>query len=241
MLRYFLEYSHHLKERIMQIKDSVVFVTGANRGFGRELAAQLLERGAAKVYAGARNPDSVDLPGVVPVRIDIIDPESIAQAAALAPDTTILINNAGVSTHADLLTGDWADIRLEMEVHYFGTLGTARAFAPVITGNGGGAILNVLSVLSWLHVPPYGAYSAAKAASWAATDVVRQQLAPSGIAVTALHVGYMDTDMANYVPKDDKTDPAKVAALALDGIEAGAAEVLGDDRSAQVKAGLSAA
>jgi NAD(P)-dependent dehydrogenase (short-subunit alcohol dehydrogenase family) len=224
----------------MEIKGSVVFVTGANRGFGRELAAQLVERGAAKVYAGARNPDSVDLPGVVPVRIDITDPESIAEAAALAADTTILINNAGLSTHADLLTGDFADIRLEMEVHYFGTLASTRAFVPVITGNGGGAILNVLSVLSWLHLPAYGPYSAGKAASWAASDALRQQLEPAGIAVTALHVGYMDTDMASYVPKENKADPAKVAALALDGIESGASEVLADDLTNQVKAGLSA-
>jgi NAD(P)-dependent dehydrogenase (short-subunit alcohol dehydrogenase family) len=128
-----------------------------------------------------------------------------------------------------------------METGFFGTLGVTRAFAPVLKANGGGAILNVLSVLSWVHLPDYGAYSAAKAAAWAMTDVVRQELAPSGIQVAALHVGYMDTDMASYVGHGDKTDPAQVAAVALEGIEAGATEILADELSRTVKAGLSGA
>ncbi|MBC6463436.1 SDR family oxidoreductase [Actinomadura sp. HBU206391] len=223
----------------MDVKNSIAFVTGANRGLGRRFAAELLARGAAKVYAAARNPATVDLPGVVPVRLDITDPASVAEAAAAAPDVTLLINNAGISTHTRLTDGDIASIRREMETHYFGTLDVTRAFAPVLAGNGGGAILNVLSVLSWVHYPDYGGYSAAKAAAWAMSNVIRQELAPAGIDVTALHVGYMDTDMAGYVDASRKVDPADVAAAALDGVQAGIPEVLADTPSQQVKAALS--
>ncbi|WP_028061854.1 SDR family oxidoreductase [Candidatus Solirubrobacter pratensis] len=225
----------------MNIENSVAFVTGANRGLGRHFASQLLERGATRVYAAARNPERVDLPGVVPVRFDLTDPESIVQAAALASDTTLLVNNAGISTHTRLTDGDFDQIRLELQTHFFGTLATTRALAPAIAANGGGAILNVLSVLSWRHLPDYGAYSAAKAAAWAMTNVIRQELAPSGISVTALHVGYMDTDMASYVAPENKTDPAAVAAAALDGIEAGDTEVIGDELTRNVKRGLAEA
>jgi NAD(P)-dependent dehydrogenase (short-subunit alcohol dehydrogenase family) len=224
----------------MDIRDSVAVVTGANRGLGRRLAEQLLERGAAKVYAAARNPDALDLPGVTPLRLDVTDPDSIAAAAAIATDATLLINNAGISTHTHLTDGNADTIRLEMETNFFGQLAVTRAFAPILRDNGGGAILNVLSVLSWVHLPDYGAYSAAKAAAWAMTNVVRQELAPSGIYVAALHVGYMDTDMADYVAPDNKTDPAVVATAALDGIEAGATEILADDLTRGVKQGLAA-
>ncbi|ETK33601.1 SDR family oxidoreductase [Microbispora sp. ATCC PTA-5024] len=223
----------------MDITNAVALVTGANRGLGRHLAAELLRRGAKKVYAGVRNPSSVDLEGVVPLRLDVTDPAEVEAAARAASDTTLLINNAGVSTHVGLAKGDLADIRLEMETHYFGSLAVTRAFAPVIEANGGGAVLNVLSLLSWAHYPAYGGYSAAKAAAWAMTNVVRQELAPAGIDVTALHVGYMDTDMADYVDPADKVDPAWVAGLALDGVEARAAEVLADDKSRNVRAALS--
>uniref|UniRef100_UPI003F498FC7 SDR family oxidoreductase n=1 Tax=Nonomuraea bangladeshensis TaxID=404385 RepID=UPI003F498FC7 len=223
----------------MDLTTSVALVTGANRGLGRVLAAQLLERGA-KVYAGARNPSAVDLPGAFPLQLDVTDPASVERAAKAAPDVTLLINNAGSSTGQSLVHGDLDRIRLEMETHYFGTLGVTRAFAPLIEANGGGAILNVLSVLSWLHPGGAGAYSAAKAAAWALTNAVRDELAPRGIAVSALHVAYMDTDMAAHVPAEQKTDPAIVAALALDGIATGAREILADDVTRRVKAGLAA-
>jgi NAD(P)-dependent dehydrogenase (short-subunit alcohol dehydrogenase family) len=175
----------------------------------------------------------------VPIRLDITDPASVAEAAAVAADVTLLVNNAGISTHAKLIGGDPDDIRREMETHYFGTLGVTRAFAPKLTANGGGAILNVLSVLSWAHFPDYGGYSAAKAAEWALTNVIRQELAPSGIDVTALHVGYMDTDMADYVDASNKVDPAGVAAAALDAVQARIPEVIADDVSRRTKSALS--
>jgi NAD(P)-dependent dehydrogenase (short-subunit alcohol dehydrogenase family) len=223
----------------MKIDESVALVTGGNRGLGRHFVTQLIDRGA-KVYAAARDPETVDVPGAIPLRLDITAPESVAKAAEIAADVTLLINNAGISTHTRLIDGDFDQIRREMETHYFGTLNVTRAFAPIIEANGGGAILNVLSVLSWMHAPDYGAYSAAKAASWAMTDLVRQQLAPRGIHVAGLHVGYMDTDMASYVAPDDKVDPAVVTSLALDGIAAGTPEILADERSRVAKRNLSA-
>ncbi|MFG1929918.1 SDR family oxidoreductase [Mycobacterium sp. NPDC048908] len=222
----------------MTTEQITAFVTGANRGLGKRFAAQLVERGV-KVYGGARRPETIDVPGVIPVQLDITDPESVSHAAKLASDVNVLINNAGVSTGASLLTGSFDDVRLEMETHYFGTLAVTRAFVPVIEANRGGSILNVLSVLSWFHAPVFGAYSAAKAAGWAMTDALREELASRGIHVASLHVGYMDTDMADSVPADQKTDPSVVAKLALDGLFAGQPEIIADDLTRQVKAGLS--
>jgi NAD(P)-dependent dehydrogenase (short-subunit alcohol dehydrogenase family) len=222
----------------MQLENSVALVTGANRGLGRHLAAELVRRGA-KVYAAARRPETINLPGVIRVRLDITDPESVARAATIAEDATVVINNAGTSLGAHLLDSDLDEIRREMETHYFGTLAVTRAFVPVLERNGGGAVLNVLSVLSWLHPGPFGAYSGAKAAEWAQSNALRELLAPRGIAVSALHVGFMDTDMAASVPADQKIDPALVATLALDGLETGRPEIVADDFSRAVKAGLS--
>ncbi|MGW5046348.1 SDR family oxidoreductase [Streptomyces griseoluteus] len=224
----------------MELKNAVAVVTGANRGLGRHLAAQLVERGA-KVYAAARRPETVDVPGAVPLRLDVTDEASIREAARVASDTTLLINNAGISTGASLIGGETAEVRREMETNFFGLLAVTRSFVPVIEGNGGGTVLNVLSVLSWLHPAGLGSYAASKAASWALTDAVRDELAPRGIAVSALHVGYMDTDMASRVPADQKVAAADVAARALHGIETGQPEILADETSRSVKQSLSAA
>ncbi|MGW1596811.1 SDR family oxidoreductase [Streptomyces sp. NPDC002343] len=223
----------------MELKDAVAVVTGANRGLGRHLAAQLVERGA-KVYAAARRPEEVDLPGVIPLRLDVTDAESIRAAARTASEATLLVNNAGISTGTPLVAGSPDAVRLEMEVNFFGPLAVTRAFAPVIESNGGGAVLNVLSVLSWLHPAGLGAYAAAKAAAWALTGATREELASRGITVTALHVGYMDTDMAAGVPADQKTDPAEVAAQALSGIERRLPEILADETTRHVKRSLAA-
>ncbi len=223
----------------MDIAGSVAFVTGANRGLGRQFAERLLARGAAKVYAGARRPETVMLDGVVPVQIDITDPASVAAAADLAGDTTLLVNNAGTASFDGFLEGPMDAIRGAMESHYFGTLNVTRAFAPHLKANAPAAILNILSVLSWLHPAGVGAYCGAKAALWAQTDAVRDELSGAGVTVTALHVGFMDTDMVAHVDAP-KSDPGAVASAALDGVEQGRLEVLGDELTHQVKAGLSA-
>ncbi|MEU8275621.1 SDR family oxidoreductase [Microbispora bryophytorum] len=222
----------------MKIDESIALVTGANRGLGRSFATALLDRGAAKVYAAARRPETVDLPGVVPLALDITDPASVRAAAERARDVNLLINNAGISTGSSFLGGAFDDIRLEMETHYFGTLEVAREFAPVLGRNGGGAILNVLSVLSWFTAPQVAGYSAAKAAALQLTNGLRLELKEQGTLVTALHVGYMDTDMAAHVD-GPKADPAEVAAQALRGIEEGSFEVVADDVSRGVQARLS--
>lgn len=220
----------------MDLSTTTALVTGANRGLGRHLATQLLVRGA-EVYAAARRPDHVDIPGAKTIALDITDPASVAAAVAATGDVTLLINNAGSSTGTDLLNGDMAGIELEMATHYFGTLSVVRAFAPQMIAAGGGTVLNVLSVLSWLSIPQVGAYAAAKSAEWSLTNTLRAQLAPRGVRVSSLHVGYMATDMTVDVDAP-KLDPADVARTALDGVAAGAYEILADDLSRQVQAGL---
>lgn len=211
-------------------------VTGANRGFGRAVAAELLARGA-QVWAGARRPETVDLPGARPLALDITDPASIEAAVRAAGDITILVNNAGSPPGADLLADDPDTIRAEFDTHVFGTLAMTRACAPVIEANGGGAVLNVLSVLSWISVPDKGAYGAAKAAAWSMTNALRIQLAPRGVWLIALHVGYLDTDMVADIP-DAKLPADEVARVAVDGIETDLAEIVVDDVSRNVQAGL---
>ncbi|MFJ9588120.1 SDR family oxidoreductase [Streptomyces acidicola] len=218
------------------IKGAVVFVTGGSRGIGRAMVEELYVRGAAKVYATARDPRTVMHPDAVPVALEVTDPASVAVAAAQARDVTILINNAGAMVGASFLDSPVDDTRQEFETNFYGPLLVTRAFVPIIERNGGGHILNVHSALSWLG--GYGSYSASKAALWSQTNSLRLELRPRGIAVTGLHMAQVDTDMTAgcEVPK---STPGDIAALALDGIEEGAHEVLADDITRQVKAGLS--
>ena len=219
------------------IEGAVVLVTGGSRGIGRALVEALYERGAKKVYATARDPKTVTHPDAVPLALEVSDPASVAAAAEQAQDVTIVINNAGASVNANFLDSPVEDVRREFETNFYGPLLVTRAFVPIIERNGGGHLLNVHSVLSWLGV--LGSYSASKAALWSQTNSLRLDLKPRGIDVTGLHVGYVDTDMAAHVD-GPKSTPESVAAQALDGIEAGAFEVLADDLTRQVKAGLSA-
>lgn len=220
----------------MELSGSTALVTGANRGLGRQFALQLLERGA-KVYATARNPERIDIPGVKTLQLDITDPASVAAAAAAAADVNLLINNAGISTYHNLITGDLEKIQLELNTHFFGTLSMVRTFAPVLAANGGGAILNVLSALSWFSYDGSNAYAAAKAAEWSLTNGIRLELAAQGTQVTGLHLGAADTDMMAGFDME-KSDPADIVRTALDGLEAGKLEVLADDWSVQIKASL---
>ncbi len=212
----------------------VVLVTGANGGLGREFVQQALDLGAGKVYATARSPQTWDDPRVSPLTLDVTDPPSIAKAAAHATDVTLVVNNAGAANGASVL-GDQTSLRDLFEVNYFGPLAVADAFAPALAANGGGAVLNVLSVLSWLGIGD--GYSATKAALWSATNTQRLHLAAQGTLVTALYLGYTDTPMTAglNVPKND---PADVVSQAYAGLIAGDYEVLADDVSRQVRAGL---
>lgn len=219
----------------MNLDNATVLVTGANRGLGRHFAAESLARGARKVYATARNPESIDLEGVTPLRIDVTDGESITAAAAAAGDVDLLVDNAGVATMSNLMTGDPTDIRAEMDTHFYGTLAMMRAFAPILARNGGGAVLNVMSVLSFRVFPGNGAYAAGKAAEWALTNSARLELAAQGTQVTGVHLSSTDTDMmAGWdIPK---SDPAEIVRVTLDGLEAGLEEILADTDTRAVKA-----
>ena len=223
----------------MDVTNQIALVTGANRGIGRQFVLELLERGASKVYATARRPELVDFSDdrVVPLRLDLLDGASVTAAAAAAGDVTLLINNAGISTGATLVSGDLAEIRREMDTHFWGTLGVIREFAPVMSANGGGAIANVLSALSWFASPGAGGYAAAKAAEWNMTNAVRLELAAQGTFVQGILLGAADTDiMAGY--DGPMIDPRDVARRALDGLASGDIEVIIDDWTAWVKSSL---
>jgi NAD(P)-dependent dehydrogenase (short-subunit alcohol dehydrogenase family) len=232
----------------MEINGSIALVTGANRGLGRAMVAHLLERGATKVYASARQPQNISLEGleglegleagrVERLALDITDPAAVRRAAEQAPDVTLLVNNAGSNTWQNLVAGNLDQIRLEMETHLFGALDMVRAFAPALRRNGGGAVLNVLSAMSWFGYPGSNAYHVAKAAAWAMTNGVRLELADQGILVTGVHLGLADTDMSAGFD-GAKLAPGDVARAALDGVEAGAWEVLVDEWSRTVKTAL---
>jgi NAD(P)-dependent dehydrogenase (short-subunit alcohol dehydrogenase family) len=224
----------------MTLNGSVALVTGGNRGLGDKFVRALLEAGASKVYAAARDPRTVTAEGAVPIRLDVTDHASVLAAAEQAQDVTVLINNAGSATGAGVLDGDFDAYHLEYDTHVLGTLDVSRSFAPILARNGGGAVLNVLSVLSWVSFPDIAAYCAAKAAAWSVTNALRVQLAGQGTQVTALHVGYMETDMTARLSDVHKEDPAEIARIALEGVEKGLTEVVADEISRQVRAGLSA-
>jgi NAD(P)-dependent dehydrogenase (short-subunit alcohol dehydrogenase family) len=224
----------------MKIQDSVALVTGANRGIGLAFARGLLAAGARKVYAAARDPKTIALPGVVPLALDVTDPGAVAAAAATAGDVTLLVNNAGIVRGGALLSGDAiAAARAELETNYFGPFVTSRAFAPILARNGGGAIINMLSALAWITFPRIPSYSASKAAAWSLTNALRGELRAQGTQVVGVHVGFVDTDMAKNAP-GPKTAPDDLVARVLAAVDAGAEEVLVDEVSRQVKAGLSA-
>ncbi|MFD4640218.1 SDR family oxidoreductase [Lentzea sp. NPDC058436] len=223
----------------MDVAGSTALVTGANRGIGRAFVDELLARGASRVYAAARRPELVEVtdPRVTPLHLDLLDERSIEAAAAAAPDVTLLVNNAGIATGAGLLTGDLAEVRRDLETHLFGTLRVIRAFVPALTA-GGGAIVNLLSVLSWAATPQgSGSYSVAKAAEWNMTNGVRVELAGRKVLVQGVHLGAADTDMmaGSDAPK---IAPADVARASLDGVRDDLIEVLADDPSRFVKAAL---
>jgi NAD(P)-dependent dehydrogenase (short-subunit alcohol dehydrogenase family) len=225
----------------MNLQNSVVFITGANRGLGLAFAQAALAAGARKVYAAARDPATVTLPGVTPVQLDVTNPTQIAAAVAACPDVTLLVNNSGISRGSSFLGTDaMAAARAEFETNFFGPWAVAQAFAPVLQANGGGAVLNVLSVLSWLTIPGVATYSASKAAAWSLSNGLRNELRAQGTQVTSLHVAYMDTDMTRGLDAP-KAAPLDVARLALQGVEAGLAEVLADETTRHVKQSLSSA
>jgi NAD(P)-dependent dehydrogenase (short-subunit alcohol dehydrogenase family) len=219
-----------------QLANQTVLVTGANRGIGREFVRQLLDRGVAKVYAAARDPQTIvdDDPRVVALQLDVTDTDSVARAAEAAQDVSVVVNNAGIARGVSVLDADTSTLRGELETNLFGTLAVASAFADRLAQRSG-IVINMASVASWL--PSGGTYSVSKAAVWSATDSMRLELGPRGVQVVAVHVGYVDTDMVAGIDAA-KSDPADVVRQVLDGVEKGDVEILADDLTRAVRAGL---
>lgn len=225
----------------MKIENAVVLVTGANRGIGLAFVSELLARGARKVYAAARDPSSIaPQPGVQALRLDVNNPEDVAAAATLASDVTLVINNAGIAQPGGFMAEDSEEVmRRIFETNVFGVLRVSKAFAPVLQVNGGGALLNVLSVASWVNGGELAAYSASKSAAWSLTNALRHELAAQNTQVLGLHMAYVDTDLTRGfdVPK---TSPVQIVRRTLDGLEAGADEVLADELTQHVKLAMTA-
>ncbi|WP_151633467.1 SDR family oxidoreductase [Noviherbaspirillum aerium] len=223
----------------MKLQGATVLITGANRGLGLAFAREALARGASKVYAAARDPSRVTLAGVTPIRLDVTKPDEVEQAARECADVTLVINNAGIAGF-DSVTGPDAEEALtrHFETNVLGVSRVSRAFAPVLKRNGGGALLNVLSVASWKSSPMLGAYSVSKAAAWGLTNALRADLKPQNTQVTALHVGLIDTDLTRDIDAP-KSSPETIVGRAFDALEKGASEALADDVTRQVKLGLS--
>lgn len=221
---------------MVNINGSTVVVTGGQRGLGKAVVDEFLRRGAAKVYATARAPKPSDDPRVVSVALDVTKADSVAALAITASDADIVVNNAGVLGAAKLLTSDIDEVREVFETNYFGALRVAQAFAPILAANGGGALVDISSVLSW--VGGFGGYGDSKAAIWSLTNSLRIELEKQGTLVTSVHLSYTDTDMTSAfaVPKND---PRDVARQIVDGIRDGEVEVLADESTRQAKAALS--
>jgi NAD(P)-dependent dehydrogenase (short-subunit alcohol dehydrogenase family) len=224
----------------MKIENATVLITGANRGIGLMFAREVLARGARKVYAGVRDPASVELAGVEAIRLDVTRPEQVDAAANRLRDVTVLINNAGIAvTGGFLAPASVESARRQLDTNYFGPLRMSVAFAPVLAANGGGAIVNVLSIASWISSPLLAVYGATKAAAWSLTNGLRQELRGQGTQVLGMHMGFVDTDLTRDI-ESAKSTPESVVREALDALERGADEVLADAITRQVKQGLSA-
>ena len=229
----------------MKIKNSIVFVTGSNRGIGKSYVQALLDHGAKKVYAGMRDVGAFDkiaaeLPEkhrgkVEPVVIDITNEGHIRSAVAKAGDTDLLINNAGIANFTGLIAAENLDsARQEMEVNYFGTLRVTRAFAPVLKKNGGGALVNILSVASLGNFPVLGSYSASKAALHSLTQGIRAELTAQGTQVFGVFPGPIETDMAKDFEME-KSSPDLIAEGTLKAIEQGEEDIFIDPMAVQFR------
>ncbi|WP_085899361.1 SDR family oxidoreductase [Kiloniella majae] len=227
-----------------KIIGKVALVTGANRGLGRAFVEELIAGGASKVYAAARNTDSLaDLvkgkeDKIIPVQLDVNQPETINAIANEFKDVSLLINNAGIARFTSFMNASSLDdARDEMETNYFAPLNMIRAFASVLKANDGGAVVNISSVAGYVNFPFLGSYSASKAAVLSLIQGVRAELAAQGTHVVGVYPGPIDTDMTEGVPLD-KTSPNVVAKAVLDAVDNGTEDVYPDPMSVDFHAGF---
>lgn len=221
---------------MVSIAGKVAVVTGGRRGLGAALVEELLARGTRKVYATARSAYADDRPEVVTAELEVRSAASVAALAERASDAELVFNNAGILLPSSLLAGEFDSVTETFDVNVFGPLRVARAFAPILAANGGGALVNMHSVLSWLAGS--GAYGASKAAAWSVTNSLRVELARQHTQVVGVHAGFIDTDMVAAITRP-KATPVEIAARILDGVVAGDTEVLADAVTVEVKAALS--
>ena len=220
----------------MKFEDKTVLVTGANRGIGRALVEALLSTGVTKIYAAARNTDSLPAFGderVAPLAIDINDPASVDAAAQSASDVDILFNNAGTAHLGSVLSAPIDSIRADIDTNFWGTLAMVRAFLPALEKSDGGGIVNVASIAGWVNMPMLGGYSVSKAALVSMTQGLRIELAPRGISVHSVNPGPIDTDMAKDLPMD-KMSPEEMSKRVLASLENGEADIFPDDTAQQM-------
>lgn len=219
----------------MKITDAVVLVTGANRGIGKALVEELRARGAKKIYAAARDPKSITAAGVTPLRLDVTDAAQVAAAAKLARDVNVVINNAGIATTTSVLAPEAVEqLRGEIETNVVGLLEVSRAFAKQLAG---GALVNLLSVVSWVAPAMLATYSSSKSAAWSVTNALRHELRAQKTTVMGVHVGFVDTDLTHGIDAP-KLSPSLVAVSIVDGIERGDEELLVDDFTKTIHGGL---
>lgn len=224
----------------MNIENSTVLITGANRGIGLAFAKAFLARGAKKVYAGSRDPAKINLAGVTPIQLDVNSADDVQAAAKLAKDVTIVVNNAGIANLGSFMADNAeAVLRSHLETNVLGPLRVSRAFAPVLAHNGGGALVNVASIASWISSPLLASYAVSKSALWSLSNGLRNDLRAQGTHVMTLHMGFVDTDLTKGLEMP-KSTPEEIVERTLQALEAGALEVLADDMTKQVKSALSA-
>ena len=224
----------------MNIENSTVLITGANRGIGLAFAKAFLARGAKKVYAGSRDPAKINLAGVTPIQLDVNSADDVQAAAKLAKDVTIVVNNAGIANLGSFMAENAeAVLRSHLETNVLGPLRVSRAFAPVLAHNGGGALVNVASIASWISSPLLASYAVSKSALWSLSNGLRNDLRAQGTHVMTLHMGFVDTDLTKGLEMP-KSTPEEIVERTLQALEAGALEVLADDMTKQVKSALSA-
>jgi NAD(P)-dependent dehydrogenase (short-subunit alcohol dehydrogenase family) len=225
----------------MKLQTTTALVTGANRGIGRAFVEALLNAGVQKVYAAARDRNSLDAvvaldpARVVPLQVDVTDHDRVSHLSEQAPDVNLLINNAGVLSFGSILETPVETIHQQFDINFYGTLNMARAFVPVLEQNGGGAIVNILTLVALASMPGLAAYNASKAAAWSMTQSLRASVVDKNIEVYGVFPGAVDTDMLAGVDMA-KTSPADIATAVLQGITTQQEDIFPDPMSSQLYA-----